>query len=164
MFCFKSCALLKMTKVPRLTHFVITVSVHVTLPCRVWSPSRVASWRVHLRREIPFPCQWLACRTCSHVIFSYWHNLTFGFNFEQMCRNAVSLMYFSFKYFKTHMCISFDSRLLAAKYRPYGVYKDARSILIIHNLAHQVISLKHFSRLEYLFLWLIYGLKLFCIS
>ncbi|GMP24893.1 hypothetical protein CsSME_00002001 [Camellia sinensis var. sinensis] len=27
--------------------------------------------------------------------------------------------------------------LLAAKYRPYGVYKDARSILVIHNLAHQ---------------------------
>lgn len=29
-------------------------------------------------------------------------------------------------------------RLLAAKYRPYGVYKDARSIVVIHNLAHQV--------------------------
>ncbi|KAL2921818.1 Starch synthase 1 chloroplastic/amyloplastic [Bienertia sinuspersici] len=28
--------------------------------------------------------------------------------------------------------------LLAAKYRPYGVYKDARSILVIHNLSHQV--------------------------
>ncbi|KFK27706.1 hypothetical protein AALP_AA8G418500 [Arabis alpina] len=30
--------------------------------------------------------------------------------------------------------------LLAAKYRPYGVYKDARSILIIHNLAHQGVE------------------------
>ena len=29
-------------------------------------------------------------------------------------------------------------RLLASKYRPYGVYKDARTILVIHNLAHQV--------------------------
>ncbi|KAM7502831.1 hypothetical protein LguiB_001735 [Lonicera macranthoides] len=27
--------------------------------------------------------------------------------------------------------------LLAAKYRPYGVCKDARSIVVIHNLAHQ---------------------------
>ncbi|CAN1250784.1 Starch synthase 1, chloroplastic/amyloplastic [Linum perenne] len=30
--------------------------------------------------------------------------------------------------------------LLAAKYRPYGVYKDARCILIIHNLAHQGVE------------------------
>lgn len=30
--------------------------------------------------------------------------------------------------------------LLAAKYRPYGVYKDARSILIIHNLSHQGVE------------------------
>ncbi|XP_052173363.1 soluble starch synthase 1, chloroplastic/amyloplastic [Diospyros lotus] len=30
--------------------------------------------------------------------------------------------------------------LLAAKYRPYGVYKDARSITIIHNLAHQGVE------------------------
>ncbi|KAM7268214.1 hypothetical protein ACFE04_010380 [Oxalis oulophora] len=30
--------------------------------------------------------------------------------------------------------------LLAARYRPYGVYKDARSILIIHNLAHQGVE------------------------
>ncbi|OEL33344.1 Soluble starch synthase 1, chloroplastic/amyloplastic [Dichanthelium oligosanthes] len=30
--------------------------------------------------------------------------------------------------------------LLAAKYRPYGVYKDSRSILVIHNLAHQGYS------------------------
>ncbi|THU57393.1 hypothetical protein C4D60_Mb03t03060 [Musa balbisiana] len=30
--------------------------------------------------------------------------------------------------------------LLAAKYRPYGVYKDARSILVIHNLAHQGVE------------------------
>ncbi|KAI5657660.1 hypothetical protein M9H77_26453 [Catharanthus roseus] len=30
--------------------------------------------------------------------------------------------------------------LLAAKYRPHGVYKDARSILIIHNLAHQGVE------------------------
>lgn len=27
---------------------------------------------------------------------------------------------------------------LAAKYRPHGVYKRARSILAIHNLRHQV--------------------------
>ncbi len=27
---------------------------------------------------------------------------------------------------------------LAAKYRPYGVYRNARSILAIHNLRHQV--------------------------
>ena len=27
---------------------------------------------------------------------------------------------------------------LAAKYRPHGVYKDARSVLAIHNLQHQV--------------------------
>lgn len=33
-----------------------------------------------------------------------------------------------------------DFRLLAAKYRPHGVYKDARSIIVIHNLAHQVTS------------------------
>ncbi|KAL3524415.1 hypothetical protein ACH5RR_017249 [Cinchona calisaya] len=30
--------------------------------------------------------------------------------------------------------------LLAAKYRPYGVYKDARSIIVIHNLAHQGVE------------------------
>ncbi|XP_024995242.1 soluble starch synthase 1, chloroplastic/amyloplastic isoform X1 [Cynara cardunculus var. scolymus] len=30
--------------------------------------------------------------------------------------------------------------LLAAKYRPNGVYKDARSIIAIHNLAHQGIE------------------------
>ncbi|CAL1366369.1 unnamed protein product [Linum trigynum] len=30
--------------------------------------------------------------------------------------------------------------LLAAKYRPYGVYKDARCILVIHNLAHQGVE------------------------
>ncbi|XP_068644166.1 soluble starch synthase 1, chloroplastic/amyloplastic-like [Aristolochia californica] len=30
--------------------------------------------------------------------------------------------------------------LLAAKYRPHGVYKDARSIVIIHNLAHQGVE------------------------
>lgn len=29
---------------------------------------------------------------------------------------------------------------LAAKYRPYGVYQSARSILAIHNLKHQVRS------------------------
>jgi len=67
MLCFKSCGLLKTTKVRRLTHFLITVSVHVTLPCCMWSPSRAASWRVHLWREITLPCQWLACRPCSHV-------------------------------------------------------------------------------------------------
>ncbi|KAG8501942.1 hypothetical protein CXB51_004576 [Gossypium anomalum] len=32
------------------------------------------------------------------------------------------------------------SVLLAAKYRPFGVYKDARSILVIHNLAHQGVE------------------------
>ncbi|EXC21435.1 hypothetical protein L484_011877 [Morus notabilis] len=32
------------------------------------------------------------------------------------------------------------SVLLAAKYRPHGVYKDARSILVIHNLAHQGVE------------------------
>lgn len=30
--------------------------------------------------------------------------------------------------------------LLASKYRPHGVYKDARSILVIHNLAHQGVE------------------------
>ncbi|KAL6508308.1 Pentafunctional AROM polypeptide [Orobanche hederae] len=30
--------------------------------------------------------------------------------------------------------------LLAAKYRPYGVYKDARSITVIHNLSHQGVE------------------------
>ncbi|XP_042496904.1 starch synthase 1, chloroplastic/amyloplastic-like [Macadamia integrifolia] len=30
--------------------------------------------------------------------------------------------------------------LLAAKYRPHGVYKDARSILVLHNLAHQGVE------------------------
>ncbi|KAL5719118.1 starch synthase [Ranunculus cassubicifolius] len=30
--------------------------------------------------------------------------------------------------------------LLAAKYRTHGVYKDARSILVIHNLAHQGVE------------------------
>ncbi|KAK6275366.1 hypothetical protein POUND7_005075 [Theobroma cacao] len=30
--------------------------------------------------------------------------------------------------------------LLASKYHPFGVYKDARSILIIHNLAHQGVE------------------------
>ncbi|KAJ6760337.1 STARCH SYNTHASE 1 CHLOROPLASTIC/AMYLOPLASTIC [Salix purpurea] len=30
--------------------------------------------------------------------------------------------------------------LLASKYRPYGVYKDARTILVIHNLAHQGVE------------------------
>ena len=28
--------------------------------------------------------------------------------------------------------------LVASKYRKYGVYKDARTILAIHNLSHQV--------------------------
>ncbi|KAK8301182.1 hypothetical protein V6Z12_D04G004200 [Gossypium hirsutum] len=32
------------------------------------------------------------------------------------------------------------SVLLAAKYRPFGVYKDARSVLVIHNLAHQGVE------------------------
>lgn len=30
--------------------------------------------------------------------------------------------------------------LLAAKYRPHGVYKDARTVLVIHNLAHQGVE------------------------
>ncbi|KAL3846178.1 hypothetical protein ACJIZ3_003581 [Penstemon smallii] len=30
--------------------------------------------------------------------------------------------------------------LLAAKYRPFGVYKDARSVIVIHNLAHQGVE------------------------
>ncbi|KAM3247697.1 soluble starch synthase 1, chloroplastic/amyloplastic [Capsicum annuum] len=30
--------------------------------------------------------------------------------------------------------------LLAAKYRPHGVYKDARSIVAIHNIAHQGVE------------------------
>ncbi|KAK6926019.1 Glycosyl transferase, family 1 [Dillenia turbinata] len=30
--------------------------------------------------------------------------------------------------------------LLAAKYRPYGVYKGARSVLVIHNLSHQGVE------------------------
>ncbi|XP_030467091.2 LOW QUALITY PROTEIN: soluble starch synthase 1, chloroplastic/amyloplastic [Syzygium oleosum] len=30
--------------------------------------------------------------------------------------------------------------LLAAKYRPFGVYNDARSVLVIHNLAHQGVE------------------------
>ncbi|KAL5225683.1 hypothetical protein ABZP36_012322 [Zizania latifolia] len=30
--------------------------------------------------------------------------------------------------------------LLAAKYRPYGVYRDSRSVLVIHNLAHQGVE------------------------
>ncbi|KAK9204555.1 hypothetical protein WN943_014817 [Citrus x changshan-huyou] len=30
--------------------------------------------------------------------------------------------------------------LLASKYRPHGVYKDARSILVIHNLSHQGVE------------------------
>ncbi|KAL6127586.1 hypothetical protein ACLB2K_070950 [Fragaria x ananassa] len=30
--------------------------------------------------------------------------------------------------------------LLAAKYRPHGVYTDARSVLVIHNLAHQGVE------------------------
>ncbi|GMI96302.1 STARCH SYNTHASE 1, starch synthase 1 [Hibiscus trionum] len=30
--------------------------------------------------------------------------------------------------------------LLASKYRPYGTYKDARSILVIHNLGHQGVE------------------------
>ncbi|CAN6483392.1 unnamed protein product [Victoria cruziana] len=35
---------------------------------------------------------------------------------------------------------SLVSVLLAAKYRPSGVYRDARCILIIHNLAHQGVE------------------------
>ena len=27
---------------------------------------------------------------------------------------------------------------VASKYRPYGVYKDARTVLCIHNMAHHV--------------------------
>nr|XP_043633783.1 soluble starch synthase 1, chloroplastic/amyloplastic [Erigeron canadensis] len=30
--------------------------------------------------------------------------------------------------------------LLAAKYRPHGVYKDARSIVVIHNITHQGVE------------------------
>ncbi|XP_044462012.1 starch synthase 1, chloroplastic/amyloplastic isoform X2 [Mangifera indica] len=30
--------------------------------------------------------------------------------------------------------------LLASKYRPYGVYREARSILVIHNLSHQGVE------------------------
>ncbi|XP_075104702.1 soluble starch synthase 1, chloroplastic/amyloplastic isoform X4 [Nicotiana tabacum] len=39
--------------------------------------------------------------------------------------------------FMVHLVII---RLLAAKYRPYGVYKDARSIVLIHNIAHQGVE------------------------
>eukprot|EP00252_Welwitschia_mirabilis_P007253 TRINITY_DN18476_c0_g1_i1.p1 TRINITY_DN18476_c0_g1~~TRINITY_DN18476_c0_g1_i1.p1 ORF type:complete len:701 (+),score=137.24 TRINITY_DN18476_c0_g1_i1:522-2624(+) len=35
---------------------------------------------------------------------------------------------------------SLVSVLLSAKYRPYGVYRDARAILLIHNLAHQGVE------------------------
>ncbi|XP_074570872.1 soluble starch synthase 1, chloroplastic/amyloplastic [Curcuma longa] len=35
---------------------------------------------------------------------------------------------------------SLVSVLLAGKYRPHGVYRDARSILVIHNLAHQGVE------------------------
>lgn len=45
--------------------------------------------------------------------------------------------------------MQFFLRLLAAKYRPHGVYKDARSILVIHNLAHQVNMPREF---DYIFL------------
>ncbi|XP_078431341.1 glycogen/starch synthase, ADP-glucose type [Wolffia australiana] len=30
--------------------------------------------------------------------------------------------------------------LLSAKYRPYGIYKDSRTVLAIHNLAHQGVE------------------------
>ncbi|XP_076943488.1 soluble starch synthase 1, chloroplastic/amyloplastic-like [Bidens hawaiensis] len=30
--------------------------------------------------------------------------------------------------------------LLAAKYRPNGIYKDARSVIVIHNIAHQGVE------------------------
>ncbi|KAL9225411.1 hypothetical protein vseg_001340 [Gypsophila vaccaria] len=30
--------------------------------------------------------------------------------------------------------------LVASKYRPHGVYKDARSVLVIHNMAHQGVE------------------------
>lgn len=32
---------------------------------------------------------------------------------------------------------------LAAKYRPYGVYTNARSVMAIHNLRHQVRAVLH---------------------
>ncbi|KAG6410050.1 hypothetical protein SASPL_128097 [Salvia splendens] len=38
------------------------------------------------------------------------------------------------------MAVEQINMLLAAKYRPHGVYKDARSIIVIHNLAHQGVE------------------------
>lgn len=40
---------------------------------------------------------------------------------------------------------------LAAKYRPYGVYTHARSIMAIHNLRHQVNNLTYSSMRAYMY-------------
>ncbi|KAL8210904.1 hypothetical protein R6Q57_005341 [Mikania cordata] len=39
-----------------------------------------------------------------------------------------------------HRVMVVSPSLLAAKYRPHGIYKDARSIILIHNLAHQGVE------------------------
>ncbi|KAI3952055.1 hypothetical protein MKW92_019765 [Papaver armeniacum] len=52
-----------------------------------------------------------------------------GFTYEEKCMFLVNDWH-----------ASLVPVLLASKYRPYGVYKDARSIVAIHNLAHQGVE------------------------
>lgn len=56
------------------------------------------------------------------------------------CMLSIGFTSFVFECFVSQISFGFVFciRLLAAKYRPQGIYKDARSIVVIHNLKHQV--------------------------
>jgi hypothetical protein len=83
----------------------------------------------------------LAALSCPSVTLRY---------FLLLCCAACHFMFPVFasvlavKLFFIMTSLFFLFSLLAAKYRPYGVYRDSRSTLVIHNLAHQV-WVYHFS-------------------
>jgi len=83
----------------------------------------------------------------------------FSYNYASSWNVAFTFLKFRLEHVvicrRRYYCLTEDEtgtwfwcRLLAAKYRPHGVYKDARSILVIHNIAHQVsrLILFHFTR------------------
>lgn len=69
---------------------------------------------------------------CHCNYFTFFHKLIYFYIYlYSLCLELV-------KRTSDHFMSSDSFRLLAAKYRPHGVYADARSVLVIHNLAHQV--------------------------
>ena len=82
---------------------------------------------------------------------SYLYHFEVQFQMHAFCVLLSSLFYCSLQlasqmlnqlplcnHYSPNIYLFFYFSLLAAKYRPFGVYKDSRSILVIHNLAHQV--------------------------